>query len=76
MNRDTITIVLPALTEFPLKNKGFLIENIFTELWLRSGIKTILNRSGFTKPSGIASLLAMARTCINIDPPFYINQIC
>lgn len=52
MNRDTKATVLPALTIDLLKEEGFSVENAFTELWRRMGVKTILNRSGFTKRSG------------------------
>ena len=52
MNRDTKATVLPALTIDLLKEEGFSAENVFTELWRRIGVKTILNRSGFTKRSG------------------------
>ena len=52
MNRDTKNTVLPALTVDLMKEEGFSIENTFTELWRRMGVKTILNRSGFTKRSG------------------------
>jgi hypothetical protein len=52
MYRDTITTVLSALTIDLLKEEGFSAENVFSELWRRMGVKTILNRSGFTKRSG------------------------
>ena len=52
MNSDTITTVLSALTIDFLKEEGFSAENVFSELWRRMGVKTILNRSGFTKRSG------------------------
>ena len=52
MNRDTKATVLPALTIDLLTEEGFSVENVFTDLWRRIGVKTILNRSGFTKRSG------------------------
>ena len=52
MNRDTKAAVLPALTVDLLEEEGFSVENVFTELWQRMGVKTILSRSGFTKRSG------------------------
>ena len=52
MNRDTKTTVLPALTIDLLREEGFSAENVFSELWRRMGVKTMLSRSGFTKRSG------------------------
>jgi len=52
MDRDIKATVLPALTIDLLKEEGFSVKNAFTELWRRLGVKTILNRSGFTKRSG------------------------
>jgi len=52
VNRDTKATVLPALTIDLLTEEGFSAENVFTELWRRIGVKTILSRCGFTKRSG------------------------
>jgi len=52
MNRATKIIELPALTVDLLKANGVLIDNVFASLWRDIGMKTVLNRAGFTKRSG------------------------
>jgi SRSO17 transposase len=52
MNRVTKISALPALTADLLQASGLLIDNIFATLWQQLGIKTLLNRCGFTKRSG------------------------
>jgi len=52
MNPVTKITVLPALTADLLQASGILIDNIFAILWQRIGIKTLLNRCGFSKRSG------------------------
>ena len=52
MNRATKIIELPALTVDLLNAKGVLIDNVFASLWRDIGMKTVLNRAGFTKRSG------------------------
>ena len=51
MNRATKIIELPALTVDLLKANGVLIDNVFASLWRDIGMKTVLNRAGFTKRS-------------------------
>jgi SRSO17 transposase len=52
MNRATKILELPALTVDLLKANGVLIDNVFASLWRDIGMKTVLNRAGFTKRSG------------------------
>ena len=53
MNHTSKLTVLPALTTDLLQDSGILIDNVFATLWQQIGMKTLLNRSGFTKRSGI-----------------------
>ncbi len=46
--------ILPSLTIDLLQENGTLIDNVFSTLWQQAGMKTILNRCGFTKRSGTA----------------------
>ena len=52
MNPVTKITALPALTADLLQASELLIDNIFAMLWQRLGIKTLLNRCGFSKCSG------------------------
>ena len=52
MNPVTKITALPALTADLLQASELLIDNIFAMLWQRLGIKTLLNRCGFSKRSG------------------------
>jgi len=52
MHRVTKITALPALTVDLLQESGLLIDNVFAKLWSQIGIKTLLNRLGFTKRSG------------------------
>ena len=48
MNHTSKLTVLPALTTDLLQDSGILIDNVFATLWQQIGMKTPLNRSGFT----------------------------
>jgi len=52
MNTATKNIELPALTANLLEKGGHLADNLFADLWKQVGMKTLLNRSGFSKRSG------------------------
>ena len=52
MNRDTTQLALPPLTADLLRDSGLLVDNLFADLWKQVGMKTLLNRAGFTKRSG------------------------
>ncbi|HUL10788.1 MAG TPA: transposase [Methylococcaceae bacterium] len=52
MNRDTTPMALPALTADLLRDSGLLVDNLFADLWKQVGMKTLLNRAGFSKRSG------------------------
>lgn len=43
---------LPALTADLLEKGGYLADNLFADLWKQIGMKTLLNKSGFSKRSG------------------------
>lgn len=53
MNHDTTACVFPALTSDFLNNNDRLIDNIFADLWKQVGMKTLLQRCGFHKRSGV-----------------------
>jgi SRSO17 transposase len=53
MNHTSKQPVLPALTVGFLQQSDILIDNVFAKLWQQIGMKTILNRAGFNKRSGI-----------------------
>lgn len=52
MNRDTSQWALPALTVDVLRDSGLLVDNLFADLWKQVGMKTLLNRAGFSQRSG------------------------
>ncbi|MCU7836388.1 MAG: hypothetical protein KZQ83_14210 [gamma proteobacterium symbiont of Taylorina sp.] len=52
MNTATKNTGLPAFTADLLENGGYLADNLFTDLWKQVGMKTLLNKSGFSKRSG------------------------
>jgi len=52
MNTATKNTELPALTANLLEKGGYLADNLFADLWKQVGMKTLLNRSGFSKRSG------------------------
>jgi DDE superfamily endonuclease len=52
MNRDTPQSALPALTADLLRDSSLLVDNLFADLWQQVGMKTLLNRAGFSKRSG------------------------
>jgi SRSO17 transposase len=54
MNHDTTACAFPALTSDFLRNSDRLIDNIFADLWKQVGMKTLLERCGFQKRSGVA----------------------
>lgn len=53
MNHDMPACAFPALTADFLRNSDRLIDNIFADLWKQVGMKTLLDRCGFRKRSGI-----------------------
>lgn len=53
MNHTSKRITLPTLTADLLLESGVLIDNVFAKLWQQVGMKTLLNRAGFNKRSGI-----------------------
>lgn len=53
MNHDTTASAFPALTSDFLRNSDSLIDNIFADLWKQVGMKTLLQRCGFHKRSGV-----------------------
>ena len=53
MNHDITASAFPALTSDFLRNSDRLIDNIFADLWKQVGMKTLLERCGFRKRSGI-----------------------
>lgn len=53
MNHDTTACAFPALTSDFLRNSDRLIDNLFADLWKQVGMKTLLQRCGFHKRSGI-----------------------
>ena len=53
MNHDTTACAFPALTSDFLRNSDRLIDNIFADLRQTSAMKTLLQRCGFRKRSGI-----------------------
>jgi SRSO17 transposase len=53
VNHDTTTCALPALTSDFLRGSHSLIDNIFADLWKQVGMKTLLQRCGFFKRSGV-----------------------
>jgi SRSO17 transposase len=52
MNTATKNTGLPALTANLLEKGGYLADNLFADLWKQVGMKTLLNKSGFSKRSG------------------------
>lgn len=54
MNHDTKACALPALTADFLCGSEHLIDNLFAGLWKTVGMKTLLERCGFHKRSGVA----------------------
>jgi SRSO17 transposase len=54
VNHDTTACAFPALTSDFLRNSDLLIDNIFADLWKQVGMKTLLQRCGFQKRSGVA----------------------
>ena len=52
MTRDTSQWALQALTADLLRDSGLLVDNLFADLWKQVGMKTLLNRAGFSKRSG------------------------
>ncbi|GEM_PF-1802532 len=52
MHRDTNCSALPALTADLLQESGYLVDNLFADLWRQMDMKTLLSRSGFRKRSG------------------------
>ena len=52
MHRDTNLSALPALMADLLQESGYLVDNLFADLWREMGMKMLLNRSGFRKRSG------------------------
>ena len=53
MNRDTNLPELPSLTAHLLKDDIHLVDNLFADLWQQTNIKTLLQRAGFAKRSGV-----------------------
>lgn len=53
MNHDTTACAFPALTSDFLRNSDLLIDNLFADLWKQVGMKTLLQRCGFRKRSGV-----------------------
>jgi len=53
VKHNTTSFALPALTSDFLRNSDRLIDNIFADLWKQIGMKTLLQRCGFHKRSGI-----------------------
>jgi len=53
VNHDTTACAFPALTSDFLRDSDSLIDNIFADLWKQVGLKTLLQRCGFHKRSGI-----------------------
>jgi hypothetical protein len=53
MNHASKQSALPALTVDLLQESGILIDNVFATLWKQVGMKSILNRAGFNKRSGL-----------------------
>lgn len=53
MNHDTNASALPALTSDFLCHSDHLIDNLFSDLWKHVGMKTLLQRCGFRKRSGV-----------------------
>lgn len=53
MNHDTTACAFPALTSDFLRSSDSLIDNIFADLWQQVGMKTLLERCGFHKRSGV-----------------------
>ena len=53
MNHASKKPALPALTVDLLQKSGILIDNVFATLWKQVGMKSILNRAGFNKRSGL-----------------------
>jgi SRSO17 transposase len=53
VNHDTTASAFPALTSDFLRSSHSPIDNIFADLWKRVGMKTLLERCGFRKRSGV-----------------------
>ena len=53
MNHDTTACAFPALTSDFLRSSDSPIDNIFADLWKQVGMKTLLERCGFRKRSGV-----------------------
>jgi len=53
VNHDTTAYAFPALTSDFLRNSDHLIDNLFADLWKHVGMKTLLQRCGFRKRSGV-----------------------
>ena len=52
MNTATKISELPALTADLLQSNGCLVDNLFADLWKEMGMKSLLNKAGFSKRSG------------------------
>ena len=52
MNHRTKSTVLPGFTAYMLRDNNCLIDNLFADLWKQMGIKSLLNKLGFSKCSG------------------------
>ena len=53
MNHDTTACAFPELTSDFLRKSDSLVDNIFADLWKLVGMKTLLQRCGFHKRSGV-----------------------
>jgi len=53
VNHDTTACAFPALTSDFLRSSDSPIDNIFADLWKQVGMKTLLERCGFRKRSGV-----------------------
>jgi hypothetical protein len=51
---NCLRISITTLTADFLRNRESMIDNIFADLWKQVGIKTLLQRCGFHKRSGVA----------------------
>jgi len=67
MNTATKNTELPTLTANLLDKGGYLADNLFADLWKQVGMKTLLNRSGFSKRSGTPISLAKLKKMHSIQ---------
>ena len=53
MNNDTNRRILPSLIEDVVNRPGQCVDNVFASAWKKLGLKTLIQRAGFKKRTGV-----------------------